>query len=241
MLPFILYEISLFAPGDDPREGRKDLGWFMEALTQRDMNYLREHPDTPRLYTLAKQGKVKYIRPAQYQGECMEVAILRQALGAKASEPKVAAVLSLIQMVFGGERFRDIGRVIENGGGDCDNLAAMRAAELRQNGVEASPVLTWRPNGNGGTTYHALVIWPDGSSEDPSLLLGMGGEDRAADRAAEIAKNKERIRMIQSGEMQYKARQPVSPQALDLASLMNGFPNQPAGDLDVDALLRSLS
>ena len=75
---------------------------------------------------------------------------------------------------------------------NCDNVCAWRAAELRQSGIHAMPYITHRQRQDGGTTYHAIVRWPDGSSEDPSLLLGMGGPDREMDRAEERRKNVER-------------------------------------------------
>lgn len=189
-LPFILYELTLFAPENDPNDDRIDLGWFLEALVQRDMAYLKAHPNTPLLY---KSG-VTYERPAQFGGECLEVQTIRAALDPeKAKDPRVQAVLELMQKVFGGERFRDIGVLYARGKGDCDNVATARVAELRQNGIEAAPLLIWKRRLDGGYTYHVLVTWPDGTREDPSLLLGMGGPDRKADRDKEIAKNQERV------------------------------------------------
>lgn len=75
---------------------------------------------------------------------------------------------------------------------NCDNVAAWRVAELRELGIEAKPYITWRRRKDGGMTYHVIVLWPDGSSEDPSLLLGMGGEGRTPDREQEEAKLAER-------------------------------------------------
>ena len=191
MLRYILFDTTLFAPGDNQEQARKNLGWVLEALTQLDQQYLRDHPDTPPLY---KSG-VKYERPAQFGGDTTEVQVLRQALGAQAHEPKIAGILDLVQQVLGGERFRDIGRIIENGGGDCDNVSTWRSAELRQSGIKASPYLMWRKRLDGGYTYHIVVRWPDNTIEDPSLLLGMGGEGRRADRDEEIRKNAERVQM----------------------------------------------
>lgn len=76
---------------------------------------------------------------------------------------------------------------------NCDNLCASRVAELWAAGIAASPYLTSRPNDEGGTTYHALVLHPDGSTEDSSLILGMGGEARAEEREEEKRKNLERL------------------------------------------------
>lgn len=203
MLRFVLYDLTLFGSGEDLEQARVDLLWMLECLVQRNQDYLRQHPNTPPLY---KSG-VRYQLPAQFNGDCEEVAILRKALGAAARKRDVSRVLDLVQEILGGERFRDIGRVLENGGGDCDNFCAWRVAELRQAGIPARPHITWRNRMTGGTTYHALLVWPPmrvddlGSdywtTEDPSLLLGMSQPDRAADRAEEIRKNAERCQMLQ--------------------------------------------
>lgn len=92
----------------------------------------------------------------------------------------------------GKEDWPDIPKVISQGWGDCEDLAAYRAAELRvYDGIEAEPVIKWRwiptwkllragykknrlPK-DGVWLVHCLVRFPDGSIEDPSKLLGMGG------------------------------------------------------------------
>lgn len=69
----------------------------------------------------------------------------------------------------------DIPTILEKGFGDCEDLACWRIAELRNQGINAMPFITWRDNPGkiGGTIYHALVRWPDGRIEDPSRALGM--------------------------------------------------------------------
>lgn len=201
MLRYILYDTMLFDKVDSNtqlEDTRTDLIWAQEALAQIDQSYLKRHPETPPLY---KSGVV-YKLPAQFDGDPEELVTLKKALGSKANQADVAAVLDTISNVFGGERFRDIGRILENGGGDCDNLAAWRVAELRQAGIAAKPYMTNRARSDGGTTYHALVQWPPfanvpyPTSEDPSLLLGMSQPQRAADRDEEIRKNQERCALI---------------------------------------------
>ncbi len=194
MLRYILFDTCLFGSESAPDDSRQDLLFALEALTQLDQSYLKTHPGTPLLYN----SGVVYERPGQFIGECEEVQTLKKALGWKTTNPKIAGALSTVQQVLGGERFRDIGRILEKGAVDCDNLACWRAAELRQNGIKASPYITWRPRLDGGVTYHVLVRWPDGTTEDPSLLLGMGGEARRADRDKEIAKNAQRTQLVQS-------------------------------------------
>ena len=56
------------------------------------------------------------------------------------------------------------------GYGDCKDLTAWRCAELRLDGTDALPLIVQTGNHN----YHALVRLPDGSTEDPSVLLGAG-------------------------------------------------------------------
>lgn len=74
---------------------------------------------------------------------------------------------------------------------DCEDLAAWRAAELRVTGVPVDPVIKWQwisrevmisqgypaeklPD-RGVWLVHCCVRWPDGTIEDPSKILGMGG------------------------------------------------------------------
>ncbi len=59
--------------------------------------------------------------------------------------------------------------------GDCEDLACMRAAELRvRNGIHARPFLVRRHRGRL-FLYHVLVQYPTGRLEDPSKILGMEG------------------------------------------------------------------
>lgn len=162
--------------GDDPKvRERSELQVLvlLEALTLLDQLYLNEHPETPLLYDQYRQGKIKYKLPAQ---------------------------LDVDKTAFQGETFRDIPRIMENGGGDCDNIASWRVAELRQLGIAARPYITNRRDGDR-TIYHVIVLWPDGSSEDPCLLIGM-----APDRLTEIANEKDkmmaRVFEARTGELQ---------------------------------------
>jgi hypothetical protein len=243
MLRYVLFDTTYFASGDDVVETRKNVLWLLEALVQRNMEYLRQRPSTPKLY---KSGVV-YQVPKQMDGECEEVQILKKALGkVGANQRDVARVLDLVQDVLGGERFRDIGRIIENGGGDCDNLAAWRVAELRQKGIQARPYMTHRERIGGGTTYHALVLWPPfGSvkhetSEDPSLLLGMGGPARAADRAEEIRKNVERCEILQKQGIGPGLGMPLNSMEAELESVLGIRRSSHAGEAEALAEIEKL-
>lgn len=191
MLRYVLFDLDLFSTDDDRDGSEKTLLWLLEILAVQNASYLKKHPKTPKLY---KSG-VKYLLPEQMrQAEVPQVEVIRDAfthLGI--DEPVITGALDdLSQMCGGREHFRDIPRIMDNGGGDCDNLSSWRVAELRHAGINAAPYITCRARPDGGMTYHALVRWPDGTSEDPSLLLGMGGRDREKDRAEERRKNAER-------------------------------------------------
>lgn len=78
------------------------------------------------------------------------------------------------------ERWKGIAQVLRDGEGDCEDLACFRAAELVVRGVAAEPIYRFRRLGRL-SVYHILVRYPDGSLEDPSLLLGMGAGGASAD------------------------------------------------------------
>lgn len=204
-LRHVWVETTMFDHEDDRKETETDIMWLLEALCQRNQDYLRQRPNTPRLY---KSGVV-WKRPAQFNGDIEEVVTLKKALGLAANRGDVRQVLRKIQDVLGGEHFCDIGVILENGGIDCDGLACWRVAELRQAGIPAHPMMTSRerPDGSEGVIYHAIVRWPpfgdhisgnpyEETDEDPSLLLGMSQPQRKLERDEEIRKNLERIDYI---------------------------------------------
>ena len=71
----------------------------------------------------------------------------------------------------GEERWLTIPEVIRQGTGDCDDLACWRAAELvaSQLDEDARPEIVRA----GPHVWHVIVRRGDGSSEDPSAVLGM--------------------------------------------------------------------
>lgn len=191
MLRFVLFDLSLFIDEADRENSQKRVLWMLDALVNCNRIYLQNNPDTPLIY----HSGIKYKVPSQFDASGTEVSIVREFVERMGTVPdKVRAALDALESMTGGERFRDISRIIANGGGDCDNVAAWRTAELNELGIAAQPYITWRKRTDGGTTYHVIVRWPDGSSEDPSLLLGMGGPERDAERAEEVRKLEERSR-----------------------------------------------
>lgn len=67
------------------------------------------------------------------------------------------------------EEWRTIAETLKHGSGDCEDLCGWRVAELREQGINASPWVT-----RHGSTWHVRVRHPDGKLEDPSARLGMG-------------------------------------------------------------------
>lgn len=186
MLRHVLFDLNLFPDEASRANSQKRVLVLLEALTLCNQFYLAENPDTPLMYQLASEGIIRYKLPAQFDpteapGAAEVMAWLRETNAPRNVMDAFRTDQTMLSKIINGEVFRDIPRIIQNGGGDCDNVASWRAAEIRHRlGIAAKPYITWRKRPDGGTTYHVIVIWPDGSSEDPSLLLGMKKDDGGA-------------------------------------------------------------
>ena len=187
-MPRLLFHLSGLFDSPNMRGLSEDaVLWGLEVLTNWDVDYLKTHSETPKLY----DSGVVYALPDQMTSKMTpaDIEATRQfVLKRGASRDSADHVVAFLE---GMEVFRDVPAVLQLGKVDCDNLSAFRTAELRLAGVKAAPYITWRDTSRG-TTYHALVRWPDGTSEDPSLLLGLGGRARVTGRAEERRKNVER-------------------------------------------------
>lgn len=71
----------------------------------------------------------------------------------------------------GTEIWKPAPRVFSDRFGDCEDLAAWRAAELRLAGEDARAIATRLHSGS--RVWHAVVQRANGDIEDPSLALGM--------------------------------------------------------------------
>ncbi len=173
----------------DQEHSEDILMWLLGTICRLNQLYLKRHPETKPLY----DSGVVYVPPEQLTAPPLRPDKLKKlvALLKEMNQPPEIA-LAVLRLVKGAETFLDIPTLYQRGKGDCNELVPVRVAELWRAGILATPYLTKEPNDRGGITYHAIVVWPDGSHEDPSLILGMGGRDRARDRAEEIRKNKER-------------------------------------------------
>jgi len=129
------------------RRSRNGCLMIMHAMMGINMEYLQCYPKAPTLYSC--DGRDAAHPVVIYQ-----------------EEPKGSL-----------ESFDSFPIVMGRGWGDCDDLAAIRCAELRVRGnIQAVPYIKWRPAGDArANVYHACVQWPDGRIEDPSLALGMAG------------------------------------------------------------------
>lgn len=77
-----------------------------------------------------------------------------------------------------GDVWLDPRKVIERGYGDCKSLACYRAAELTVRFRRpARPFVRRKWLDRGFALYHVVVVFADGSFEDPSLILGMPSSD----------------------------------------------------------------
>ncbi len=71
------------------------------------------------------------------------------------------------------DEWQDIPATLAKGGGDCEDLASWRVAELRVRAREhALPRVTAQRRG-ASTLFHVTVLHPSGRVEDPSRRLGM--------------------------------------------------------------------
>lgn len=180
-----------FGTASERRDSQDILRRLLGIVCRLNYLYLNRHPETPALY----ESGVRYTPPDQTKAppisdrKRQELLSLVQSMGLT---PDIGDMC--VRIVSGAETFRDIPSLYARKEGDCNELVPVRVAELWRAGIDAEPYLVDPVrNSGGGLTYHAIVRWlTDGSAEDPSLILGMGGAARKAERAEERRKNKER-------------------------------------------------
>lgn len=178
-----------------------------------NLYYLMDHPDTPALY----DSHVVYTKPDQSDGRPpLKRSTIKKVIEILRDEAKLdpETALMIVRMMKGIEIFLDIPTLYRRGKGDCNELVPVRLAELWRKGVLASPYLTWEQKPGGGVAYHAIIFHEDGSSEDPSAILGMGGPENADARREEIRKNVERRGMLENVAVQLIENGGAMPEAL---------------------------
>lgn len=117
------------------------------GLMLENVAWLKAHPETPDLYNAGVSYKPERRRIDPRTGKVSEY----------------------------GEEWQTIPWVIYRGYGDCEDLGAWRAAELRAKyHIKATPFIRMkRHQPDGFWRAHVVVRWPNGQIEDPSAKLGM--------------------------------------------------------------------
>lgn len=202
-----------FSNGEEQEDSEDILMRLLGILCRINLQYLKRNPGTKSLY----DSGVIYTPPDQCDGRPpLKQSTLKKLLKILRDEAQVdpETALMIVRMLKGIEIFLDIPALYRRGKGDCNELAPVRVAELWRAGIAASPYLVKQRNERGGWTYHAIVQWPDGSAEDPSLILGMGGPERADERREEIRKNAERWSNYMAAAKQLIDAEGASPEDL---------------------------
>lgn len=184
---------------EDRADFEKIINHLLLVNTLANGIYLKKNPDTPMLY----DSGVVYAKPEQADDRPALTWPRRLKLSSQLRgwgyEPDT--IDSVMGMLKGMETLYDTERLYKRGRGDCNELVPTRLAELWRANVMAAPLLIKDQKDDGGWAYHALIKHPDGSSEDPSLILGMGGPEAQAERKEECRKNAERfVTMTQVGQ-----------------------------------------
>lgn len=134
---------------NDPKNARMSqlmLAGGVFGLMLENIAWLQAHPQTPDLYNAGVTYKPERRRINPNTGKPSEY----------------------------GEEWQTIPWVIYRGYGDCEDLGAWRAAELRAKyHVKATPFIKMRRMPDGYWRAHVVVRWPNGQIEDPSAKLGM--------------------------------------------------------------------
>lgn len=108
--------------------------------------------------------------------DCLEILVRRDMryLRANPATPELfRAGIPYVAEPRGQERWQDVPSTMKRGQADCEDVACWRVAELRLRGIPAEPHIVWRTMPDGMVLYHVLVKMPDGTTEDPSRILGM--------------------------------------------------------------------
>jgi hypothetical protein len=113
------------------------------ALARIDYDHLRAYPTTPRLY----QSGVRYYDDSHI--ECWQNTCRVQE-----------------------DHWQDVQTCLLKGYADCEDLCCWLVAQYWLDDIAALPFPV-RQASKGAQLWHIQVLLPDGTIEDPSLLLGM--------------------------------------------------------------------
>jgi hypothetical protein len=160
----VTFVVDLFRGPHELKESHAALQFMLDCLYNINCMWLRAHPEAPRVYA---SGIVE-----RNPGRFVAGAVPKELTGLKRSQLNK---LKYEEEPLGQEDWKDIPTCLRDGIADCEDLACWRAAELTvRDGIPARPSFTYKVRPNGSYLYHITVLYPDGSREDPSRLLGMG-------------------------------------------------------------------
>lgn len=153
----ILFQLGIFTPLLGREASERILRAALDLLLVADVEFLRAHPEAPRIYN----SGVRYER-----------------------EPLVSEIKQMYPQCISPcaapihpETWKTIPYCLRDHVADCEDLASWAAAErIVRDGVRCNTDFSWREvNGPAGpmAVYHIFVRHPDGSVEDPSVRLGM--------------------------------------------------------------------
>jgi hypothetical protein len=221
---------STSLPFDDPEDQEDSEYVLLHAigLTARiDKMHIRKGDANGKPYPLLYESHVVYTKPDQSDGRRQlsgsEKKKLISFLKDAGQDPETA--IMCLRIIRGLEIFLDTPALYARGKGDCNELVPQRLAELWSAGVAASPYLTRQEKQGGGFVYHAMIRYPDGSSECPSSVLGMHGVAGAEMRNEEIRKNIERYEMrIAEAKRMIEADSSLAPHAAKQIDQMGFVP-----------------
>ena len=144
----------------------QDLFDLCMALARKNVRYLVDHPETARLYELARAGRVRYKDEAR-----------------RVCDGDVCRVVDA--------KWKDIPTGLEDGTIDCKSAVAWWVAECWIDGRDAVPLIRCIDCGirscprcqrtKSGRTWHVQGLEGSGRVEDPSRVLGMRPHPRGDD------------------------------------------------------------
>ncbi len=148
----ILFKLGLFQYLDQAASERV-MHALLDSLLLADIEYLRAHPDTPRIY----QAGVHYEREP-----------LPSELAQRFPQCKSPCAPEIHP-----EEWKIIPECIRDRQADCEDLATWVCAErIVKDNIPARVDFSFRRIGDF-SIYHIFCRLPDGSIEDPSARLGM--------------------------------------------------------------------
>jgi hypothetical protein len=123
-----------------------------------------------------------------------------------------------VEEQMGKDEWQDIPETIRRKTGDCEDFASYRVSELRAAGEKANHAVEHRySKADDIVLYHILVLRQDGSMEDPSCRLGMGGVCHVHLTGAQVAAKVQKAKQQHTG-----AVAPVVHTAEDVVAALLG-------------------